>query len=134
MTKFELMNMLCDRKDRSAWSKGVTLYAMELLEDTDPEKIETLASRLQTTYNIPTFSEFDHYLMNGAQNWKQYSWGGCSLIYDQDIAKRLCTETELKRTDYGRKQPNKREQWLDVQARALFQAAMRIRGIIYDNR
>ena len=65
-------------------------------------------------------------LLNGAQDWHQYSWGGSSLIYDRNIAARLCTLTELKKTHNGERQPNSREEWLDVQARALFQAAQMI--------
>jgi hypothetical protein len=53
----------------------------------------------------------------------QYSYGGCSLIYDCDIAERLCSPSELKRTRDGERSPNAKEEWLDVQARALYQAA-----------
>lgn len=45
------------------------------------------------------------------------------LIYDGDIAERLCTPSEYKRKRGGDFQPNSRETWLDVQARALYQAA-----------
>lgn len=62
-------------------------------------------------------------LLNGAGDWSQYSWGGCALIYDQEIAKALCNPTELKKTRNGERRPNSREEWLDVQARALGQAA-----------
>ena len=62
-------------------------------------------------------------LLNGASDWSQYSWGGCSLIYDGDIAERLCTPSELKKTRNGERRPNSREDWLDVQARALYQAS-----------
>lgn len=48
--------------------------------------------------------------------------GGCACIFDSDIAERLCTQSELKRCDYGRLRPNSEEYWLDVQARALFQS------------
>ena len=62
-------------------------------------------------------------LLNGADNWAQYSWGGCSFIYDGYIADRLCTPSEWKKTNGGLRRPNKNELWLDVQARALRQAA-----------
>ena len=65
-------------------------------------------------------------LLNGAADWSQYSWGGCSLIYNSDIAERLCNPSELKKTRNGERRPNSREEWLDVQARALFQAANRV--------
>ena len=49
-----------------------------------------------------------------------------SIIYDSDIAERLCTPSELKKTRNGERKPNSREEWLDVQARALRQAFSRI--------
>lgn len=91
---------------RSAWDRGVKQYAIELVEDA--ESIEPSA------------------LLNGARDWREYSYGGCALIYDEDIAARLCSPHELKRTKNGTRQPNPREAWLDVQARALRQAAERV--------
>ena len=61
-------------------------------------------------------------LLNGARDWREYSYGGCALIYDGDIAARVCTPSELRRTHGGQRDPNPRETWLDVQARALCQA------------
>jgi hypothetical protein len=69
-------------------------------------------------------------LLNGASDWEQYSWGGCSLIYNEDIARRLCSPSELKRTRDGERRPNANEEWLDTQARALFQASALLRRII----
>lgn len=100
------------RKDRSAWNKGVTAYALELLEDIENNE-EVTKERL----------------LNGASDWNQYSWGGSSLIYDEDIAKRLCTPSELKKTRNGERKPNASEEWLDTQARALYQACNRIMRI-----
>ena len=89
---------------RSAWSKGVKEYALELLESLEGEYSKEA-------------------LLNGAQDWSAYSYGGCSEIYDADIAERLCSPSELKRCKGGDLQPNSRESWLDCQARALSQAA-----------
>lgn len=44
------------------------------------------------------------------------------MIYDKEIAERLCTKTGLRKTDGGQKRQNSQEEWLDTQARALFQA------------
>ncbi len=96
---------------RSAWSKGVKLYALELLEELPAE---------QEFYGSPADKKE---LLNGADDWQQYSEGGCALIYDGDIAERLCSPSEYKRTKEGQNPPNARESWLDVQARALYQAA-----------
>lgn len=109
------------RKDRSAWDKGVTEYATELAESLDnwdkqPESV----------------AELREMMLNGADDWKAYSWGGSSLIYNQDIAERLCSPSELKRVTNKnglRDYPNSREHWLDVQARALYQAATRVAAI-----
>lgn len=107
---------------RSAWDKGVTIYADELV-DTLEEAIEGGFFDAENIVSAPMVARA---LLNGASGWREYSWGGCSLIYDMDIAKRLCNPTELKRTDNGRRRPNKNEEWLDVQARALYQARTRI--------
>ena len=90
---------------RSAWNRGVVRYAMELMNDVDGKEI--------TEKN----------LLGGADNWKQYSEGGCALIYDVDICHRLCTASESKKTHNGERNPNSHETWFDVQARALYQAA-----------
>lgn len=107
------------RKDRSAWNKGVTLYAVELVEEL--EERAAYEGR-----NPEAGKECREWMLNGAADWSQYSWGGSSLIYDTDIAKRLCTPSELKKTRNGERRPNSREEWLDTQARALFQACNRV--------
>lgn len=112
------------RKDRSAWDKGITAYALELLQD--------LAELAEGGYLPADAAELlkpralREKMLNGATNWKEYSWGGSALIYDGDIAERLCCPSELKRTRNGERRPNGREQWLDVQARALYQAGARV--------
>lgn len=100
---------------RSAWSRAVHTYAVELvgsLDDSADLSNETLLSKA---------------LLNGASDWQQYSEGGCSLVYDADIAERLCSASELKRAKGGERQPNARETWLECQARALGQAAALVR-------
>lgn len=111
------------RKDRSAWDKGVTVYALELLDD--------LAEAAEGGY-LPTDAAellkprvMRAAMLNGADDWHQYSGGGSALVYDGDIAARLCCPSEYRRTRGGERNPNSRETWLDVQARALFQAANR---------
>ena len=104
---------------RSAWNRGVKSYAVDLLDE--------LAENIQGGYIDPADLEspalMEKALLNGAADWDQYSWGGCALCYDGDIAKALCTPSEYKRTRGGELRPNSREEWLDVQARALYQAA-----------
>ena len=96
---------------RSAWSRAVHAYAVELVEslaDSDDLSNETLLRKA---------------LLNGAGDWQQYSEGGCALVYDTDIAERLCSQSELKRVRGGERNPNSRENWIECQARALGQAA-----------
>ena len=97
---------LGDRKARSAWSRGVLMYANEIL-DNIWEDGEVTEARL----------------LNGARDWKAYSEGGCSLITDEEICKRLSASWEIRRTKGGILPPNSRESWMEVQARALYQAS-----------
>lgn len=108
------------KKVRSAWERGVKLYANDLLIDFK-EGVDN--GYIDGDTAMSNWKCFVNALLNGAEDWSEYSWGGCSLIYDMHIADRLCTPSELKRTDNGRKDPNKNECWHDVQARALRQAA-----------
>lgn len=111
---------------RSAWRRGVRVYALELLEE-----LEELFDGGYITEDVFTDEKkLEKALLNGANNWDQYSWGGCSLIYDDDIAERLCTPSELKCTRGGERRPNKNEEWLDCQARALRQASWMIREAV----
>lgn len=104
----------------SAWSRGVREYATELLEQARENGIE----------GTPTAKQ----LLNGATSWREYSFGECSLIYNRDICARLATPSEQRAKKYGELPPNKQETWLDVQARALWQAcALIISGEFTEN-
>ena len=111
MTKKELIAGINASKARSAWAKGVKWYALNLAEESYKQDTDIVKVRMAI-------------YLNGAETWKEYSYGAhsCALVYGCDIAKRLCTPSELKKTDSGRKQPNGFVNWLDVQARALHQA------------
>lgn len=110
----ELRQAIENAASRSAWDQGVKEYALELIEE---------MNETAEFYGSPADKKD---LLNGADNWSEYSWGGCSLIYNADIAERLCTPSELKKTNHGERKPNKGEEWLDTQARALFQAEQMI--------
>lgn len=118
----KLYQSIESEKQRSAWDKGVTKYALELVEQLGEQINGGYFEELDLTESKKVRGA----LLNGAANWSQYSWGGSSLIYDSDIAERLCNPSELKKTRNGERRPNSREEWLDTQARALFQAANRI--------
>lgn len=72
-------------KVRSAWGKGVKEYAIEMLESI--ENVDAIQSK----------EELKKAILNGADSFRDYSYGGCALIYNADIAVRLCNRTELKR-------------------------------------
>ena len=109
----EIINVIESTNPRSAWNRGVKAYALELLSDLPDVEYGTIEAMKADA-------------LNGARDWDQFSWSGCSLVYNGDIAERLCTPSELKKTRNGERYPNSREEWPDVQARALFQAWLNI--------
>lgn len=111
MKPSELAAKIENVKTRSAWDRGVIAYTLDLIEELPEEELPQSRALLEKM------------LLNGAQSWDQYSWSGCSLIYDSQIAARLCSPSELKKTRNGERHPNSREEWLDTQARALYQAS-----------
>ena len=120
------MQTLEQRKDRSAWGRGVTAYAVDMLQQ--------IADYYKDGYisadDLASCTACQTAALNGARNWIEYSWGGSALVYDWDIAAALCTPSELKKTRNGDRRPNSREEWLDVQARALRQAFSRVYSAI----
>ena len=117
---------LAQRKDRSAWDKGVTAYAVDMLR----QIAEYYKDGYISADDLATWTTAEAAALNGARDWSQYSWGGSALVYDGDIAAALCTPSELKKTRNGERRPNSREEWLDVQARALHEAFRRMYGAI----
>lgn len=109
-TNTELALEIANTPARSAWRKGVRSYALEMVFSAEGPPLAGA-------------NDLNRELLNGARNWKEYSEGACALIYDQDIAERLCSPGEYAKTRQGERAPNSRETWLDVQARALGQAA-----------
>lgn len=105
--------------EKSKWSCAVAEYADEVFESIIDED--------EIILGIETTADLEKALLNGATNWKNYSWGGCSLVYNYDIAQRCCTPSKFKKTNGGNNRPNKNEEWLDVQARALYQAWLLIK-------
>lgn len=71
-----IRNKIINSPAKSAWNKGVRTYALEIfdnyIEEHDP---------------IKQITEKD--LLTGAKDWQQYSRGRFSLIYDENICKRL---------------------------------------------
>lgn len=116
MKTLELLQSVENVKVRGAWNKGVKEYAIYLLDyecgNSEKESFDTLGELKQS-------------ILNGASDWKQFSYGGLGYVYDESICRALCSPSEYKKLHYkegGVKQPNKRETWCDIEARALFQA------------
>ena len=122
MKKQELLNKLEKLTPRSAWDRALVSDAVAL--------VDSLACS-----EIPNnWEELKKALLNGAADWTAYSYGGCSLVYDEDIARHYCTPSELRKVTHKdgtiSEQANARENWLDVQARALYQAERKIKNIL----
>ena len=115
MTLYENMKNWVNKysRTRSAWDSGVKMYALELILDLEYDVYPE---------DLTTVKIVERKMLRGARDWFQYSDGGLALCHDEDIALRLCNNTELKITRYGERRPNKKESWLEVQARALYQA------------
>ena len=114
VTKQQLVAAVSAHKaSRGAWSRGVKAYAVELVESLEPANAD---------FDLSNERLLEKALLNGASSWREYSEGGCALIYDADIAERLCPPSAVKRRKWGMLAPNGRENWLECQARALWQA------------
>lgn len=100
---FEFMrSQINTRKGRSAWDSGVSEYALDIIDSIEERAIyenETPAG----------VKELLRWALNGATDWTQYSEGGCALVYNRQIAERLCTPSELKKTQNGMKDPERHE-------------------------
>ena len=112
-----------EKKARSKWAKAVHEDAFWLLENVmnnmeDGEEVE-INEKL---------------LLNGAENWEEFSWNGSALIYNGEIAEHYSTPSELKFWGFTKDGGVKRdtntagEHLLDIQARALRQAWWAIRN------
>lgn len=104
---------------RSAFGRGVIEYAKELCEDL----VNGIKGGYVKCSHLEDFIYLNKVLLNGAENWEQYSYGGCSLISDYEIAKRICSPSEFKKTREGEWRLKGLE-WLDWQAKALGRASL----------
>ncbi len=101
---------------RTKWDKGVRGYAKELFDD----YINSLNIK-DGTIRIGKITEAD--LLRGAKDWGQYSWSCLSEVDNAIICERLCNKAEIRKTNNGEFRLNPNEDWRDVRARALSQAA-----------
>lgn len=101
------------KPQRGIWNEGVKYYAFDVLEVLN-------YGHSDTDFNSENIKELKEILLNGAKDWLQYSQGGCSLIYDDEIKERLIC-------------PSLRNRYFDcieIQAKALNNAWYLIRNIV----
>ena len=107
MKKQELLNKLEKLTPRSAWARAVVSDAVDLVDSLNCSEIPN------------NWEELKKLLLTGAADWSAYSYGGCALIYDEDIARHYCTPSELRRVTHKdgtiSERANAGESWLDVQ-------------------
>ena len=116
MTRDELLKALDELPTpRSAWSRAVHQYAREMVADLDASTVLTRDTARRV-------------VLNGAADARAFSEGGCTLIYNSDIAERVCTPSELRRARGGDLPPSRHETWLDVHTRAIRRALEVIRA------
>lgn len=117
------------RKNVSAWKNGVKNYALWLIDKLPDDYCMIFGTQAELEEHLEIFKKL---LLNGAKNWRCYSYSGRVFICSNDIALALCTFSKYRKTKGGEKRPNRRETWLEVQARALFQAELLITSAIRD--
>ena len=106
---------------KSAWNNGLKQYMHNFI---DYDNI--LFDKLVKSKN---FDEFEQILLNGANNWTQHSWSGCSLCYNYDILERLYPASIIKR--YQNCSMVNGMELLDIQAKALNQACKKLYNIMF---
>lgn len=112
--EFYNYTLTIDTPCRSQWDRGVEFYAHYLAEQLNDNYLSE---------NIEV-EDITRILLNGTDNWHQFAWDGCGLIYNEDIANTLLTPSQQKRITqadtYGGLH------LLDLEAKALVKAAARI--------
>lgn len=120
---------------RGQWAKAVNedarnMIAVLIEEAEDREPITNADDLTAEALNIPRDNDWIVKGRKGSDKlWKLVKYAseaGCFLCYNSQIAHRYSNPTELKRCDGGAKDPNRRESWIDVQTRAIYQAILLI--------
>lgn len=122
----ELKNKLEEEQKhaKGIYQKAICQYAFELVDNIADNYITT-ADELEHLENITNLKER---ALNGASDWRQYSWGGCSLCYNYDILRRLFCKSIAKK--YENADSVRGRHLLDWQASALSKAFSKINFII----
>lgn len=134
-----LISELTKEKARSYWSRAVQSDAIDMIDRmlSDCDNVVngvfsgTLSEFLASCVNhVGIITDKIESVYSCVPYIKESSRGGNWLIYNDDIAEHYCTPSELKKVTHKdgtiRDHANSREDWLDVQARAHYQALYRI--------
>lgn len=98
---------------RSPYRQGIQIQAVEMLQELSEKGFPNEYSSVK---------ELKEALLNGAKDFKEWTYSGFGLIYDTDIAARFCGPKELKRVQNGLRDPHKGSTWIDMYAQAVNEA------------
>lgn len=132
----ELIKKVEDEKVRGKFAQGVKEYALEMLtqewinpsEDADTLSAGTLLNHVGG--NMLKIGIFHSCQVESLCH--VCSWGGNFEIYNEDIANKLCSQSYVQRKmrkDGSLARPNAQEDWLDLQARAVRCALVKIQRL-----
>lgn len=114
ITKYnELLEKIEQSPARGAWARGVRDYAYMVVESFMEGHGISMGAEVAIT---------ERGALRGAKNWEAYSRGGFGLTYNHAICRALCPPYLQKRFEDGQRDPSDKEDWCDVEARALHQA------------
>ena len=99
--------------------KAVFQYALELMDTYNYRANKEGRDAVATP-------ELEKWLLEGADDWSQYSYGGCSLIATYDIIERIGTDKQLRKYEEDGCAWHDSEGWLDDQTKYLIKAKTRI--------
>lgn len=102
-------NEVNNTKTRSAWSKGVQAYALDILANFEEWQKFNESEGLE----CPELDE--RTALNGADNWRHWAEGASGLAESCAILCRLCPPSEIKKGV-------RNIDWIEVEARAARQA------------
>ncbi|MBO7673628.1 MAG: hypothetical protein J6S63_01305 [Atopobiaceae bacterium] len=120
---------------RTYYRRAIMHDALEMIDNLDARDV----------LELDNFDALETRLLNGADStiklfcgsldghrleaWRVYSWGGCALVYNEDIARHYLTPSEFRKYEKRRDSSTAPGgvELLEVQARALLSACRLIK-------
>lgn len=119
----ELIKTIENEQPKSQYEKAKKYYALEICDN-----IKNHYNFRNLDKNLENVENLQEYAMNGADSWSQYSWGGCSLVYNEDILQNIFCKSIAKK--YQNADTVRGIHLLDYQANALVKAFSHIKRIL----